>query len=462
MSLVAVQCHMIAPFLSRFESRGSCRHPLASSSRPSPSLITCLSLMLRLHSNHVFTLKGQATDQNRTTQREYLPDSDLLEEVIEEICRALRLGTPVSYDPGATANGNGHTLVNFSKRIDTVDDPPHKRKKVTSSSTDDGRTFVDVIQITCTVLFKAEGNWRQSMKANKLSSRLLDLLDTKCNQEKMLALDISNAEIRLHSFDASYNNNMEYNNIVTQATNLSSTGRVKIDRSVQLLLSPLPQAEDELDLPFSLIITELVSLVTPDIFDPPELGKSKHYALSQLKFLSDLFHVRQHRPDNFKGSVDMSFFVSSMKQAPPLPSLLAEDAAQPESLRPCLLPFQRNSVGWLLEREGKVIGKDGKMACKVWDKAELPLFWEQVKCVPDQPWYFNTLTGQLLPHRPPDETFFGGILAEEPGLGKTLESIALVLLNPATDRVPSRKRWDPIGKLDVREVKVSPSYSLSC
>ena len=47
------------------------------------------------------------------------------------------------------------------------------------------------------------------------------------------------------------------------------------------------------------------------------------------------------------------------------------------------------------------------------------------------------------------------ILAEEPGLGKTLECIALILLNPGVGRNPSTYTWDAEAKIHVKNVKVS-------
>lgn len=44
---------------------------------------------------------------------------------------------------------------------------------------------------------------------------------------------------------------------------------------------------------------------------------------------------------------------------------------------------------------------------------------------------------------------------EEPGLGKTLECIALILLNPGIGRNPTVVRWDPEAKVEVKQIKVS-------
>jgi E3 ubiquitin-protein ligase SHPRH len=49
----------------------------------------------------------------------------------------------------------------------------------------------------------------------------------------------------------------------------------------------------------------------------------------------------------------------------------------------------------------------------------------------------------------------GGILAEEPGLGKTLETIGLIMLNPAPkDRNPSVTYWDEASQLEIKKIKV--------
>lgn len=53
------------------------------------------------------------------------------------------------------------------------------------------------------------------------------------------------------------------------------------------------------------------------------------------------------------------------------------------------------------------------------------------------------------------------VSTEEPGLGKTLECIALILLNPGIGRNPTVTRWDPEAKVEVKQITVCNFYSLS-
>lgn len=152
--------------------------------------------------------------------------------------------------------------------------------------------------------------------------------------------------------------------------------------------------------------------------------------------------------------VTISKLYSTLGSAPPLPSERANKALQPASLVPTLLPFQRRSVGWMLEKEGMVINEEGSIIPqKLSDNFS---FWRKIK-QGDHTWYLHRLSGELSAN-PPDiiPVPFGGILAEEPGLGKTVETIALILLNPAPPEYnPTMTRWDPQASLEVKAVKVS-------
>ena len=159
--------------------------------------------------------------------------------------------------------------------------------------------------------------------------------------------------------------------------------------------------------------------------------------------------------------VTVSTLYSILRPAPPLSSQAANKTPQPESLIPTLLPFQRRSVAWMLEKEGVVINEEGLIVPQ--NLSDNFSFWKEIKHG-IHTWYLNRLSGELSANPPNTIPVpFGGILAEEPGLGKTVETIALILLNPAPPEYnPTLTRWDPEASLEVKAVKVSFTlYDLS-
>ena len=209
-------------------------------------------------------------------------------------------------------------------------------------------------------------------------------------------------------------------------------------------------------IPFRFRIKIQVSLITPTVFEPlyPVKKKAIEVEEVQRRLLMYVFGYGVARPEDYTKNTSVPFFLSCLKAAPALATLVAVDAAQPSNLLATLLPFQKRGVAWLLGREGKCITVEGKIVDSTSEEDSLPAFWDRVYPDEGTTWYLNRITGQLSDSVPSSEDFLGGILADEPGLGKTLESIALILLNPAVDRNPSISRWDPIGVIDVKEIKV--------
>ncbi|CAO3571022.1 unnamed protein product [Mortierella alpina] len=107
---------------------------------------------------------------------------------------------------------------------------------------------------------------------------------------------------------------------------------------------------------------------------------------------------------------------------------------QPALLQPQLLPFQRRSVAWCLQRECGVVNGLGEVEYKEPILADkLPLSWDLVTLPSGQELLVNRLCGIMCQPSPKVTAELleprGGILAEEMGLGKTVEMLALILLN---------------------------------
>lgn len=110
-----------------------------------------------------------------------------------------------------------------------------------------------------------------------------------------------------------------------------------------------------------------------------------------------------------------------------------------KSLQADLYPFQRRAVQWLLRREGVHWDQDtqnnqaGVCPYRSPTSSEPPISFMQAKDVDGNAVYLSPLFGAATKRTSlfrPLQTFRGGILAEEMGLGKTLEMIALILLHP--------------------------------
>ncbi|KAH9943662.1 SNF2 family N-terminal domain-containing protein [Amylocystis lapponica] len=245
---------------------------------------------------------------------------------------------------------------------------------------------------------------------------------------------------------------------------LQAANRAKITMRLHLITIPPDPAEpNSTALPFRLRIEVEAALACPTIFEPILQANNKATANTedaQRRALLFLFPVSGEPPASFHGAIDIPLLYSILGPAPRLSSPAQEEFLQPETLVPTLLPFQRRSVAWLLNRDGKGLSESGVVIPRasrslVEKREELPILWEEVQVGDGEHWYLNRVRGILLPTAPSEKDALGGILAEEPGLGKTLECITLILLNPAVDRGPSNKRWDLEAKMLVKETKTT-------
>ncbi|KAJ6504820.1 SNF2 family N-terminal domain-containing protein [Mycena vitilis] len=236
--------------------------------------------------------------------------------------------------------------------------------------------------------------------------------------------------------------------IIVACSELQAAGRVAINGQLTFTIDP------EADAGFFLRVQVTVSL-TPAIYSEPIriMRKAKIPLEDAQRRLLQFVYPDATLTSHPQTVTNIPFFYSILGPAPYLQSSAVDRAMQPEALLATLLPFQRRSVAWLLDREGKMITANGQIVEK--PAAQSFSFWERIE-EGSKVLFVNRLTGNMSLAPPDEPAPLGAILAEEPGLGKTLEIISLLLLNPASpDRHPGVKRWDPESELEVKAVRTA-------
>ncbi|TKY87405.1 hypothetical protein EX895_004082 [Sporisorium graminicola] len=172
--------------------------------------------------------------------------------------------------------------------------------------------------------------------------------------------------------------------------------------------------------------------------------------------MAKIVHFADQWPDRIdtSQSVDASFVYQNLRPA----SIEALDCIQHADLVPTLLPFQKRSTAFVLGREGLVLNSGGRLVKS--DKiighdgqADLGLWWKQI--APGL--FYNWIEARFV--RDHNLTlhsdFKGAMLAEEMGLGKTVEAVALMLLNPDSN-ASSRVGWyDERNQINVVPTKTT-------
>lgn len=138
---------------------------------------------------------------------------------------------------------------------------------------------------------------------------------------------------------------------------------------------------------------------------------------------------------------------------------------QPDQLIPQLLNFQRKSVQWMLLREGKVFSENGELSdsSHVVDDLGFHSVSGQFDKTNGSDVYVDFYSGKISLSKKPEidltKVCTGGILAEEMGLGKSLELIALILLNPFPYKQPAR-RSDETGLIHAKTTLIFAPSSI--
>ncbi|KAG8718111.1 hypothetical protein FRC08_005951 [Ceratobasidium sp. 394] len=198
----------------------------------------------------------------------------------------------------------------------------------------------------------------------------------------------------------------------------------------------------------ALCLKVTISLLSPGVFSPLASAGSL-VSKSQRRILSLLFPRQQNGSQQAGHVLTPAEFYAALKPAPPLSDELATKM-QPAGLVPTLLPFQRRSVAWLLQREGQMTDAATSGV------KELPLGWVKVKSpAPDAieekkegdstgeigTLYYNPLLGELRRTTPDEPAPLGGMLCDEMGLGKTVECIAMILHHRALANSTLKPSW---------------------
>ncbi|KAK5173628.1 uncharacterized protein LTR77_002309 [Saxophila tyrrhenica] len=103
-----------------------------------------------------------------------------------------------------------------------------------------------------------------------------------------------------------------------------------------------------------------------------------------------------------------------------------------------LYPFQKRAVHWMLRREGMKYECDGLHALQDSKRARNVDFYRPIQDVDGGTCFVNHLQGIICRTRPDPRmsALSGGILAEEMGLGKTVELMALLSVHKRADPLP--------------------------
>ncbi|QIX00054.1 hypothetical protein AMS68_005571 [Peltaster fructicola] len=145
--------------------------------------------------------------------------------------------------------------------------------------------------------------------------------------------------------------------------------------------------------------------------DGAPVGGTRFYA--DLALFRSRFSGVQPDPTENKEAWSPRDFYESVY----VPDKTADVPKLPDVLQTQLFPFQRRAVAWMMARENT-------------DAPAIDMF-ETAEDIDNQPIYYNMLQAVITRTLPQASALRGGILAEEMGLGKTVELMALIAARPS-------------------------------
>ncbi|KAJ1558138.1 hypothetical protein HK096_003358, partial [Nowakowskiella sp. JEL0078] len=171
----------------------------------------------------------------------------------------------------------------------------------------------------------------------------------------------------------------------------------------------------------------------------------KGYFDSNISWTWKLFIIQQLyiKPsgcdfEKFLGTYDEETISNFYQQIIPTYTFdYSEDDIQPKALLVNLYKYQKNAVGWMLMREGVGLN-DNFQICNLYERPVIDLGYHFRNKI-DEEFYFNPLNGEVSKSNifTSVSDFSGGILADEMGMGKTIELLALILMHNQTHSGPT-------------------------
>jgi DNA repair protein RAD5 len=173
------------------------------------------------------------------------------------------------------------------------------------------------------------------------------------------------------------------------------------------------------------------------VYSPPIPSLS----LNNRLFSSPRKEIKMHLNLNFKQTHSSKDEISRLLEKVSDATDTALEEVEPDSTLKCTLrSYQKQALGWMIHREIPIEQSNVKL---------LPEHWEELVSTMGKKYYYNTQTKQTtwsFPYKDcaeqsPGSTFVqvrGGILADQMGMGKTIEMLSLMVTSKFNPEVDTR------------------------